>query len=89
MLNNIQILEKLDKLPGKFDADCAAGKWCMAAWDYENALLVSSFVQMDDVARDRLLSRFDQAKVEEAYKAAGWYEEKKDADRERDYKKAV
>lgn len=89
MLNDMQIVEKLDKMPEMFERDCAAGKWCMAAQDYEMALLVSRFVLMDDAERDKLLNRFDRRKVETAYKAAGWYKETEDADRKRNFKEAV
>lgn len=89
MLNNTQILENLNRLPEQFEQACKDGKWCVAAIAYENALLVSRFVRLDDVARDRLLVRFDPTQVETAYKAAGWYKEEQNADREGNRKKAV
>lgn len=89
MLNITQILEQLDSLPERFDADYTAGEYCRAAMDYEDALLVSGFIHMDDLAREQLISRFDQDRVERAYRAAGWYEEAEDADGARDRKEAV
>ena len=56
---------------------------------YEKAVVVSRFIQMDEEARDKLLSRFDDTKVEEVYKKSGWYEEGAHADRSANRKKAV
>lgn len=89
MLNIIEILNKLNELPEEFAKACKEGKWCKAAMDYENAVKFSKFIQMDEEARDKLLDRFDQELVIKAYKAAGWYKEETDAEREADRKKAV
>ncbi|MCI5874466.1 MAG: hypothetical protein PUJ55_10840 [Clostridiales bacterium] len=56
---------------------------------YEKAVIVSRFIQMDTEARDKLLSRFNDAEVEQVYKNAGRYEEGAHADRAADRKKAV
>ena len=67
------------------------GEWCAAAYVYEKVVVVSGFIQMDQEARDKLLSSFDVSEVEEAYKKAGWYEggNMKDVDRRGDREKAV
>lgn len=84
-----EILTKLYQLPEKFERDYSAGKWRLAAMDYENALLMSRFIHMDDEPRDRLLNRFNPKKVQDAFKAAGWYEEREDVKRIGDRKEAV
>lgn len=89
MLTLNKILDKLYRLPDEFEEKAKERKWCAACIAYETAVIVSRFIEMDKVPRDRLLNRFDQTAVEQAYKAAGWYEEEVDADRERNRKKAV
>lgn len=89
MMTIIEILNSLNRLPEEFEKACDEGKWCKAAMDYENAVKISRFIQMDKEARDKLLDRFDKKLVIKAYKAAGWYKEETDAEREADRKKAV
>lgn len=84
-----EILNKLHQLPDKFEQDCAEKKWHAAAMDYENAVVVSRFIEMDYEAREKLLNRFQTEVVEEVYKKAGWYEEGTHADRIRNRKEAV
>lgn len=76
-----EILSELNSLPEEFQKDCEAGKWCKAALQYEKAVVVSSFIEMEEEKRDRLLSRFEQGLVIKAFRAAGWYKEKKDVKR--------
>lgn len=89
MMTIIEILNSLNRLPEEFAKACEEGKWCKAAVDYENAVKISRFIQMDEEARDKLLDRFDKKLVIKAYKAAGWYKEEADAERETNRKKAV
>lgn len=89
MLNLTEILTNLYQLPQKFAEERAEGKWHAAAQTYELAVMISWFIQMDAEERDKLLSRFDDAEVEEVYKKAGRYEEEAHADRRADRKKAV
>lgn len=89
MKNIIEILNSLSRLPEEFEKDCREGKWCRAALDYEKAVVVSKFIQMDEEARDKLLDRFEQELVIKAYKAAGWYEEETNVERSADRKEAV
>lgn len=56
---------------------------------YEEAVIVSRFIQMDVLERDKLLNRFDSEVVEQVYKNAGWWEEEANADRIWNRKEAV
>lgn len=85
MLTLPEILSRLNALPEKFERDFTGGMWCMAAMDYENAVITSRLIRMEDAAREKLLGKFDQEKVERAYKEAGWWR----VERERDRKQAV
>lgn len=73
MLPMNQILERLNSTPDLFQKKYQEGKWCEAAMIYEDALLVSRFVEMDTEARDKLMKRFDPDKVLDAFQKAGWY----------------
>lgn len=89
ILNLTEILTNLYQLPQKFEVERNAGRWHAAAMSYEKAVMVSRFIEMDAEARDKLLSRFNDAEVEEVYKKAGWYEEGAHAGRIGNRKKAV
>lgn len=89
MLPITEILDELYRLPEKFEEARTAGRWCAAAKTYEKAVIVSRFIQMDAPERDKLLNRFDEDAVEQAYKNAGWYEEEANADRSWNRKEAV
>lgn len=89
MLTLNEIMSELYRLPDVFEEKYRESKWCAACITYETAVIVSRFIEMDKTARDKLLNRFNQEAVEQAYKAAGWYEEERNADREADRKEAV
>ncbi len=67
-----EILEKIRTLPEEFTQAYEAGKWCAAAMAYENALLMTRFIRMEEGERAELIGRFDQDKVRYAFVAAGW-----------------
>ncbi len=89
MLNTTEILTKLYRLPELFREQSVSGEWKAAAMTYEKAVDVSTFIEMDGAARDKLLEHFDADTVENVYRKAGWYKEEADADRTGDRKKAV
>lgn len=90
MLTLNEIQTKIHNLPVKFEKDYEAENWTLAAIDYENALLMSRFIRMDEDAREQLINRFDQNKVEAAFKAAGRYKEGlADVEREANRRQAV
>ena len=84
-----EIVDKTKRLPEEFEQHYADGKWIMAAMDYEHALLISRFIGLSAAERLELLARFDQDKVEAAFKRAGRYKEEIDAEREADRAKDV
>ena len=73
MLPINQILVRLNNTPDLFEQKYKGKKYCEAAMCYEDALLVSRFVEMDTEARDKLMKRFDPDKVLDAFQKAGWY----------------
>lgn len=82
-----QILENLHRLPEKFEENYKAGAWNVACDCYEMAIMVSTFVHMDKEPRNKMISGFDQRKVQDAFKRAGrWVE---NADRKADKRQAV
>lgn len=89
MLTLNEILNKLYRLPSEFEEKYREEKWCAACSSYETAVIVSRFIEMDKPAREKLLSHFDQAAVEQAYIRAGWYGGEKDADRKADRKQTA
>lgn len=70
-----QICEKLYALPEAFRKHCEEGRWCVACADYEDAVVISRFIQMDDEPRMRLLGQFEETAVQQAFKQAGRWKE--------------
>ncbi len=66
-----QILNNLHKLPEKFCQHCEEEQWCAACADYEYAVIISRFIQMDQEPRTKLLSQFDVDAVQQAFRRAG------------------
>lgn len=80
-----ELIEKLQQLPEKFSQHFAAGRYRRACMDYEEAVLISKFIEMPEGTRINLLLRFPDEQVKEAHKKAkGW----QDDDGKRSYEQA-
>lgn len=69
-----EILEWLDRMPQEFDTHFAAGEYRKAASGYETAKRVADFIELDAKPKERLLARFDEAKVKKAFEAVRYAE---------------
>lgn len=73
-----ELIEKLNRLPAEFSQHFAAGRYHRACMDYEEAVLVSKFIEMPEGTRINLLLRFSDEQVKEAHKKAkGWQDDGK------------
>lgn len=66
-----EILDLLNGFKDAFDEQFAKKEYRRAAATYEDMLLLSGFIQLNDEEREALIARFDQEKVETAFKEAG------------------
>jgi hypothetical protein len=67
MLTINETVNKLYKQPERFEQCMDAGDYCRAKWCFINTVFVSSFIELDQEAENRLLGMFEEEKVRKAF----------------------
>lgn len=67
MLTVNETVDKLYRQPEKFEQCMKAGDYSRAKWCFINTVFVSTFIELDKEAEDRLFEMFSEEKVREAF----------------------
>ncbi|MFR6508650.1 MAG: hypothetical protein ACLUPF_04440 [Dorea sp.] len=62
MLTINETVDKLYKQPERFEQCMDAGDYCRAKWCFISTVFVSSFIELDQEAENRLLGMFEEEK---------------------------
>lgn len=67
MLNVTEVVEKIFRQPEKFEQCMKAGVTAGLKWCFINTVFVSTFIELDKEAEDKLFEMFSEEEVREAF----------------------